>query len=101
MRHHPGRFVVCAALVGVTSFAVVLPGGIAAAKKAKPVTGTCSSLSGGAATQTLSGCTDPTDTGGGGTSTITSETITGKKATSTDTIAWASGSRRLSRPRTR
>lgn len=91
MGHRPGRFFVCAGLVVATSLAVALPSGVAAAKKPKPVTGTCSRLSGGAAQQTLSGCTDTADTGGGGTSTITSETINGKKATSTDTIDWNSG----------
>jgi hypothetical protein len=91
MGHQPGRFVVCAGLVIATSLAVALPSGVAVAKKPKPVTGTCSGLRGGAAQQTLSGCTDPAETGGGGTSTITSDTINGKKATSTDSIAWASG----------
>lgn len=91
MGHHPGRFLVCAGLVVATSLAIALPSGVAAAKKPKPVTGTCSSLNGGAAQQTLSGCSDQADTGGGGTSTITSDTITGKKAASTDSIAWNSG----------
>ena len=91
MGHRPSRFLVCAGLVVATSLAVALPSGIAAANNPKPVTGTCSSLNGGAAQQTLLGCTDPADTGGGGTSTITSDTITGKKATSTDSIAWMSG----------
>lgn len=91
MGHYRGRFLACAGLVVATSLAIALPGGIAAAKQAKAVTGTCSSLSGGATEQTLSGCSDTADTGGGGTSTITSETITGNKATSTDTITWNSG----------
>ena len=90
MRHHPGRFVVCAALVGVTSLAVVLPGGIAAAKKAKPVTGTCSSLSGGAATQTLSGCSDASDPGVGVRAPSPVRRSPGRRRRA-DTINWTSG----------
>jgi len=62
--------------------------GIAGAKT-KPVTGTCSSLSGNATSQTLSGCTDPADTGGTGVSTTTSEAISGSTVSGTDSVTWS------------
>jgi len=77
-----------------TGSAVVLAGGLAMglstgaawAKKPKPVTGTCSSLSGGESTQSLTGCNDTPDTGGSGTSSVT---IGSPVTTGTTTITWA------------
>ena len=57
---------------------------------AKTVKGTCATLSGNAASQTLQNCTDSTDTGGSGTST-SNETITGNTVSGTTTVDWASG----------
>jgi hypothetical protein len=87
---HSVRLLACGALVGGASLAMALPGGIALAKAPKPVTGTCTGLSGNATTQTLSGCTDPADTAGGGTSTTTSESVSGTTVTGTDSVTWNS-----------
>jgi hypothetical protein len=65
---------------------VAMPG--VASAKTKPVTGTCSGLSGNSTSQTLTGCTDPADTGGGGVSTTTSETVTGSTVAGTDSVTW-------------
>ena len=59
------RLIGCGALVGAASMLTVAMPGVASAKT-KPVTGTCSGLSGNSTSQTLSGCTDAADTGGGG-----------------------------------
>lgn len=81
------RLIGCGAVVGACSFLTVAAPGIAGAKT-KPVTGSCTSLNGNATSQTLSGCTDPADTGGGGVSTTTSETVSGSTVSGTDSVAW-------------
>lgn len=86
--HRYLRIAACGSLVGGVALALAIPGSAAWAKKPKPVTGTCSSLSGNETSQTLSGCTDPADTGGGGTSTTTSETVSGSTVTGTDSVSW-------------
>jgi len=73
------------------TLAVALPGGVASAKKPKPVTGTCNTLTGDATSQTLQNCTDTTDTGGSGTSTTTNENISGNSVNGTDSVTWNSG----------
>jgi len=85
----PFRLLACSALVGGASLVlVIVPAGIAGAK---PTTGTCTGLNGNASSQTLSGCNQTAVTGGSGTSTTTSETVSGKKVTGDDSVTWASG----------
>ncbi len=79
----PVRLIAASALVVGMGLAVAVPGGVAAAKT-KQVTGKCTSLSGNESTQTLSGCNDTADTGGGGT--IATNTTAG-----TYTTTWDSG----------
>ncbi len=78
-----------AALTGAAALATAVPGGAAAAAKA--ASGSCASQSGGATVRTLAGCTDTADTGGGGVSTVTSESISGSTVTGTSSIAWDTG----------
>jgi hypothetical protein len=77
------------------TLAVALPGGVASAKKPKPVTGTCNTVTGDATSQTLENCTDGADTGGSGTSTTTSETLNGNAVSGTDSVVWNTGSTSL------
>jgi len=88
---HSVRLVVCTVLAaGSISLAVALPGGVASAKTLK---GVCTSETGNATSQTLSGCNQPADTGGSGTVVVNSEKVTGKapkqKVKATTTITWA------------
>lgn len=78
------RMLAAGAVAIAVPFSMALSGGVAGA--ATQVTGTCSSLSGGESSQTLSGCNDSTDTGGGGSVTTT---LSGKKGTAD--ITWNSG----------
>lgn len=80
----PVRVLVAGAMVVGVPLSIALPGAVAGATS--QVTGSCTSLSGGETSQTLSGCTDTTDTGGGGTITTT---LKGKGGTAT--ITWLSG----------
>jgi hypothetical protein len=82
-RHLPVRLLACAALAGSASLAAVaIPGGIASAS---PLSVTCTSLTGNASTQTISGCT--------GTGAIAADAGTppahGVSTTSTKTIKWS------------
>jgi hypothetical protein len=82
-RHLPIRLLVCAALAGSASLAAVaIPGGVATAS---PLTVTCTSLTGSASTQTVSGCT--------GTGAIAADAGTppahGSSVASTKTITWS------------
>ena len=82
----PLRLLACCALVGVSALGIVATVDPAGAAKHRPVTGTCSSLS-GTSSQTLSGCTDLSDTGGGGISTTTENNQEGV----TTTLTWNTG----------
>ncbi len=73
-----------AAVVVGTSLTIAGPGGIAGAKT-KQVTGTCTSLSGSESSESLSGCNDPSDTGGSGTVSVTLSGTSG-----TASITWSS-----------
>lgn len=82
-RHLPIRLLVCATLAGSASLATVaIPGGVATAS---PLTVTCTSLTGSASTQTVSGCT--------GTGAIAADAGTppahGSSVASTKTITWS------------
>jgi len=84
MRHHLfTRLAVCAAVAGSASLAAaVVPGGIASAT---PLSVTCTTMSGTATTQAISGCT--------GTGAIAADAGTapakGTQTTSTKTIKWS------------
>ena len=89
MRHHLSRLLVCAALAGSASLAVVgIPAGTAGA--ATQLTVTCTSLTGSNTSQTASGCSgaDVSQTGTHGTITPHVNTTTHK---GTATIKWATG----------
>src|SRR5665213_3416228 len=87
MRNRSVRLIACGALVSAGSLAVALPGGMASAKVVKA---SCTAETGNGTTETLSGCTDSADTGGGGTA--TSVQVTGTTSVSgTETIHWTSG----------
>ena len=82
-RHLPVRLAVCAALAGSASLAAVaIPGGVATAS---PLSVTCTTLTGNATSQTISGCT--------GTGAITADAGTppahGTSLVSTKTITWS------------
>lgn len=80
----PVRLIGCGALAaGALAFGLAIPSGVAFAK---PVSGSCTTLTGGETTQSLSGCNDTADTGGSGTSVVTLSGTSG-----TTTITWASG----------
>ena len=87
--HHRFRLVACGALVGAASLAL-FPSGVASAKT-KPNKGTCTTLSGNATSQTMTGCTDTVDTGGSGVSTTLHESISGSQVSGSDSVAWHSG----------
>ena len=89
--HHRLRLLACSTLVAGVSLAIALPSGVASAHKVKPDKGTCTSLSGNATSQTMTGCTDSIDTGGSGVSTTTHEAISGSTVSGTDSVAWHSG----------
>src|SRR5271155_3447059 len=86
---HSVRLMTCGLLAaGSLSLAVALPGGIASASVPKVK---CTSLSGSETAQSVSGCTQPTDTGGSGAISNISETLNGPmtKFTGTATVTWA------------
>lgn len=74
------RLAACAAFAGSAALAVVIPGASAFAAKGPSVT--CTSVTGSASTQSLSGCS-----GAGGSLTGTS----GTESVSASTITWATG----------
>ncbi len=97
-RHLPIRLVVCAAMAGSASIAAVaIPGGIASAS---PLTVTCTTLTGSATSQTISGCTGPgavsADAGtppAHGTSKVSTKTITwSNHKTSKESYSYTSSS---------
>lgn len=81
----PVRLLAAGAMVVAAPLSVAFSAGVAGASG--QVTGTCTTLSGGESSQTLSGCNDTADTGGSG----TISTTLGSGNSGTSTITWASG----------
>jgi len=83
-RHATSRLLVCAAMAGSAFAAIAVPGAIAGAA---PLTLTCTTLTGNAVSQTVSGCT--------GTGAIAADAGTppahGVQTTSTKTVKWSNG----------
>jgi hypothetical protein len=83
-RHLPARLLVCAAMAGSASLAVVAIPGVAGAA---PLTVSCTTLSGSATSQAVSGCT--------GSGAIAADAGTppahGTSVASTKTITWSNG----------
>ncbi len=87
-RHLATRLVLCAAFAGGASLAAVaVPGGIASATTAKTLS--CTTLTGGESTQSISGCTGSgsSQTGSKGTSKVVNNI---SKKSGTATITWTS-----------
>jgi hypothetical protein len=70
------RLLAVTAIAGSATLAVLVPGGSAFAGKPKPTKVTCTAISGSESSVTLSGCSDPAVTGGGGTSNVSTSTVT-------------------------
>jgi hypothetical protein len=90
----PIRLVAVAALATSASVALVFPAGTAFAKGPKPPPATCTGLSGNESSQTITGCSGNPDAGTGGTSVVSTNTVTwstGKTSTETYAVKTFSG----------
>jgi hypothetical protein len=88
-RFTPIRLLTCAVLAGTASLAIVLPSGIASAKAPKPTKEVCTTLTGNATSQTLSGCSGATGITSGVSNVATSTVTWNNGNTSTETYTYS------------